>query len=61
MIGLRVMWKNEILHEWSLAIMHGSGGGTVENMFKGMKQNWEADAYFCSHLHQKKIQPCPFP
>ena len=57
MIGLRVMWKNEILHEWSLAIMHGSGGGTVENMFKGMKQNWEADAYFCSHLHQKKIQP----
>ena len=56
MIGLRVMWKNEILNEWSLALMHGSGGGTVENMWKLEKQNWIADWYGCGHLHQRQMK-----
>lgn len=56
MIGLRVMWKNEILHEWTLALMHGSGGGTVENMWRLQKQNQVADWYGCGHLHQKMFK-----
>ena len=56
MIGLQVMWKNEILHEWSLAIMHGSGGGTVENMWRLQKQNQVADWFGCGHLHQRQMK-----
>jgi len=30
--------KDEPLAEWSIALMHGSGGGTPENMFREMKK-----------------------
>ena len=58
-IGVRVFEnrktfkKDEVLSEWSIALMHGSGGGTPENMFREMKKNWNADIYVCGHLHQK--------
>jgi len=55
-IGVRIFTNKkskEPLHEWSIAAMHGSGGGTPENMFKEMKKNWNADIYICGHLHQK--------
>jgi len=48
--------KNEPLAEWSIALMHGSGGGTPENMFREMKKNWNADIYVCGHLHQKIVK-----
>lgn len=56
-IGLRVTWKGKILAEWSIAVMHGSGGGQPESMFRDMKKNWNADVYICGHLHQKRYQP----
>ena len=55
--GLRVKYKKKVLAEWSIASMHGSGGGTPENMFRDMKKNQYADVYLCGHLHQKRYQP----
>ena len=55
-IGLQVVHGKDILSEWSIAIMHGSGGGAPENMFRDMKKNWNADVYLCGHLHQKRYQ-----
>lgn len=56
-IGLRIQWKKEVLAEWRIGIMHGSGGGKPESMFRDMKKNWDCDAYICGHLHQKRFQP----
>ena len=55
--GLRVKYKKKVLAEWSIASMHGSGGGQPENMFRDMKKNQNADVYLCGHLHQKRYQP----
>ena len=55
--GLRIKYKKKVLAEWSIASMHGSGGGTPENMFRDMKKNQNADVYMCGHLHQKRYQP----
>ena len=55
--GLRVKYKKKVLSEWSIASMHGSGGGQPENMFRDMKKNQNADVYICGHIHQKRYQP----
>jgi len=57
MCGLRVKYKKKVLAEWSIASMHGSGGGQPESMFRDMKKNQNADVYLCGHLHQKRYQP----
>ena len=55
--GLRVKYGNEVLSEWTIASMHGSGGGQPESMFRDMKKNQYADIFMCGHLHQKRYQP----
>lgn len=44
---------DEILGQWSIMAMHGSGGGQPETMLKQMKMNNYCDIFFCGHLHQK--------
>jgi hypothetical protein len=56
-VGLRIKYKKKTLAEWRIGIMHGSGGGRPETMFRDMKKNWDCDAYICGHLHQKRFQP----
>jgi hypothetical protein len=56
-ISLDIRYKGNILGQWAIMAMHGSGGGQPETMLRQMKQNNYCDIFFCGHLHQKFYKP----
>ena len=54
MLGISIQYKGKVLTEWTVAVMHGTGGGQPETMLRDMKKNWYADVFLCGHLHQKR-------
>lgn len=57
LIGLEVKYKEQILGQWGILAIHGSGGGKPETMFEQMKKNHYMDIFICGHLHQKRYTP----
>ena len=52
-ISLDIKYKGRILGQWSLMMMHGSGGGKPERMLAQMRVGNYMDMFFCGHVHQK--------
>lgn len=52
-ISLDIKYKGTILGQWSLMMMHGSGGSKPDNMLRQMRVGNYMDFFFCGHVHQK--------
>ena len=52
-ISLDIKYRGSILGQWSLMMMHGSGGGKPERMLAQMRVGNYMDFFFCGHVHQK--------
>jgi len=56
-IGLEVKHKKDILAQWIISIIHGSGGGKPETLMDKQKKNHYCDVFISGHLHQKRYTP----
>jgi len=52
-ISLDIKYRDEILGQWSIMAMHGSGGGKPEAMLRQMRVGNYMDIFLCGHVHQK--------
>lgn len=57
LIGLEVKHKDEILAQWIISAIHGSGGGKPETQMEKQRKNHYCDVFISGHLHQKRYTP----
>lgn len=56
-IGLEVTYRDNVLAQWIISAIHGSGGGKPENQMEKQRKNHYCDVFISGHLHQKRYVP----